>query len=83
MRTIHVAPGSELDRLLEDFSDASVEIERRGIRYRLNRIEPPTDDDIWTNYDPARVDAALVSSAGALAGVDVDALLADLAAQRA
>ena len=83
MRTIHVAPGSELDRLLEDIVDAPVELERGGVRYRVNRIEPSVVADAWATYDPARVDAALLTSAGALTGVDVDALLADLAVQRA
>ncbi len=37
---------------------------------------------IWTHYDPKRVRAALKTSAGALQGVDREALLSDLAVQR-
>jgi hypothetical protein len=38
--------------------------------------------DPWAGYDPERIRAALRRSAGALAGVDRDALLEDLAAAR-
>jgi hypothetical protein len=38
--------------------------------------------EIWADYDPDGVLAGLRASAGALAGVDRDALLADLRSQR-
>ncbi|HET9016729.1 MAG TPA: hypothetical protein VFN57_14110 [Thermomicrobiaceae bacterium] len=41
-RTIHVDPGSELDRLLEEAGDAVVEMEARGVRYRVMRVHDET-----------------------------------------
>lgn len=40
-KTIRVAPGSELDRLLEDVAEMPVELEKGGVRYRLNRVDAP------------------------------------------
>lgn len=42
----------------------------------------PTAQSIWAGYDPDRVRAALEASAGALAGVDLQNLLADIQAER-
>lgn len=44
--------------------------------------DAPESRDIWANYDPQRVRQALRQSAGALAGVDRDALWADIRAAR-
>jgi hypothetical protein len=43
-KTIHVRPDSELDRLLDAVGDVPLELERDGIRYRLNRINAPMAD---------------------------------------
>jgi hypothetical protein len=83
IRTIHVAPGSELDRLLAELAGEAAVLERDGVRYHLNRADDASDVDVWADYDPDKADAALVASAGTLAGVDIDELLSDLAAQRA
>ena len=40
-------------------------------------------EDIWARYDPEQVRRALRQSAGALAGVDREQLLADIRTQRA
>jgi hypothetical protein len=37
---------------------------------------------IWADYDPKNVKAALQQSAGALAGIDREAFLADISASR-
>src|SRR5262249_41549346 len=42
----------------------------------------PQAKDVWAHYDPERARQALRASRGALAGVDRDALLADIHAQR-
>ncbi|HUZ03325.1 MAG TPA: hypothetical protein VMU89_23525 [Thermomicrobiaceae bacterium] len=82
-KTIHVEPGSALDRALDEAGEAAVELERRGVRYRLTRIELPAEErDIWAGYDAERVRAGLRQSADALVGVDRDRLLEDLAGQR-
>jgi hypothetical protein len=50
---------------------------------RTYRIEPQGPfEDIWATYDVARARAGLAASAGALAGVDREQLLADIRAQR-
>ncbi|HVA92792.1 MAG TPA: hypothetical protein VNL71_23470 [Chloroflexota bacterium] len=41
-KTMQVEPGSELDRLLAEADDTAIELERRGVRYRLNRVDTPT-----------------------------------------
>jgi excisionase family DNA binding protein len=44
---------------------------------------PPVEQrDIWADYDPQRVRAALAASAGALRGVDIEQLQDDLADAR-
>jgi hypothetical protein len=83
IRTIHVAPGSELDRLLAELAGDAAVLERDGVRYHLNRADGAPAVDVWADYDPDNADAAFVASAGTLAGVDIDQLLCDLAAQRA
>lgn len=79
-RKIHVTPGSELARLLEEAAVAPLILEKDGERYRLNREEGT--EDIWAGYDPEKVREALMQSAGALAHVDREELLADLHEQR-
>jgi hypothetical protein len=81
MRTIHVEPGCELDLALQDATDEPVVLERRGLRYRLTPLGA-TATVAGTARDPARLEAALTASAGALTGVDIEALLADLGEQR-
>ncbi len=70
-----------LDEVFERVRDRNqpVLVERDGETYRLEKDVP---DDIWKEYDPARVKKALKASAGALKGVDVETLLADLDGQR-
>ncbi len=91
-KTIHVEPGSELDRLLDETGDHPVELERRGARFRITRvgetvdaprIELADEQDIWAGYDSAKVLRAVGVSAGALHGVDTEQLKRDLAEERA
>jgi len=41
-KTVHVEPGSDLDRLLREAEDTPLELERRGVRYRLDRVDAAT-----------------------------------------
>ena len=77
-RRIKVAPGSELARLLEEADEAPLLLEKDGVLYHLAAQE----QDIWADYDPERVRAALKESAGALAGVDTKQLITDIHASR-
>jgi hypothetical protein len=43
--------------------------------------ETPTKLDIWADYDPEKVKQGLQRSAGALAGIDRDALQRDIQSQ--
>ena len=53
-------------------------IEREGQIYRLEleRTQPP--ENIWTHYDPETARRGLREGAGALAGVDREAILCDI-----
>ncbi len=60
----------------------AVVVERAGVRYRLEYEVSPSASELWTTYNPEQVRRALRESAGALAGVDRDALLDDIRAAR-
>jgi|SRR5918999_4381567 hypothetical protein len=59
-----------------------VVVEKEGLLFRLEPEKAPKKPDLWTDYDPQRVRQGLKSSAGALAGVDRDALQKDIHRQR-
>jgi hypothetical protein len=91
MKTFHVEPGSELDRLLDAANEHQIELEKDGVRYRVTRVDAipassrvtlADERDIWAGYDPGRVREGLRKSEGALVSVDRERLLADLAEQR-
>jgi hypothetical protein len=73
--TIPLDPASELARTLAD-ADGPVVLESNGVRYTVDR------EDVFAGYDTEAVRRGLRQSRGALAGVDTEALLADLAEQR-
>ena len=56
----------------------SVLIEREGQIYRLEPERTREPETLWTGYDPEVVRNGLRISAGALAGVDREALLRDV-----
>ena len=56
----------------------AVLIEREGQIYRLELEQAQLPENVWTNYDPEQVRRGLRESAGALAGVDREALLRDI-----
>jgi len=56
----------------------SVLVEREGYIYRLEPEQMQQPEAIWTSYDPQAVRRGLRKSAGALAGVDREALLRDI-----
>lgn len=72
-KRIHIAPDSELARLLEEAGDVPLLLEKDGELYRLSR-----EEDIWAGYDPYKARTALLKSAGALRGVDRERLLNDI-----
>jgi hypothetical protein len=73
-----IEPNGELDRLLDQADEAPLLLVRNGRRYWIRREA----DDPSAGFDPERTRRALRRSAGALAGVDIDRLKADLRKQR-
>lgn len=71
---IHVDPGSEIDKLLDEVDHESVVLVRRGIHYRLTResLEAADPDDIWAGYDPERALAGIRAAAGAWSDIDTE-----------
>lgn len=67
-KTIEVEPGGELDRLLDEATDAPLRLVRGDKRFRVVR-EP---DDIWRGYDAERAIEGIRQAAGAWKGL-VDA----------
>ena len=60
----------------------AIVVERAGQRYRVEIEEAKQPPDVWAGYDVGRVREALRASAGALAGIDREELLADIRSQR-
>lgn len=86
-KMIHVEPGSELDRLLQEAAETTVEFEQRGVRYRITRVSEPggrpslhsaDEHDIWAGYDPEKARAGMHAAAGSWRDIDTDTLKADL-----
>ncbi len=86
-KTIHVEPGSELDRLLQEAAETTVELEQRGMRYRITRVRDTgggpslqlaDEHDIWAGYDPEKARAGMRAAAGSWRDIDTEALKADL-----
>jgi hypothetical protein len=73
-RVIAVKPDEELARVLDAADSTPVIVERDGVQYRVER----QTDDVWADYDPERVREGLRRSAGAFAGIDVEAFKQDL-----
>jgi hypothetical protein len=79
-RTIHVEPGSELDRLLEQVEEEPVEIERGGRRFRVTLREIRSEEldtgtsDLWEGYNPETAMAGILAAAGAWSDIDAEAL---------
>lgn len=71
-RTIRVAPGSELDRLLETLDDTPVELERDGVHYRLDRVEKPSAGTTLSDERIARSIAGIRKAAGVWDDIDAE-----------
>lgn len=68
-RIIHVAPGSELARVIEDLAKGPIELEKDGVRYRVEQISTSDRDDPWADYDPEAARAGIRAAAGAWKGL--------------
>jgi hypothetical protein len=91
-QAIDVATSADLQRLAEQVEQTGQPVPLTRGGQVIAVIEPvPTagphpsphlQGDIWANYDPEKVIAAIHATAGILAGVDREALLADIHAAR-
>lgn len=72
-KTITIDPGSELDHVLDEASEAPILLTRNGVRYRLS-----IEDDPWANYDPEAVRAAVRAIAGTITPEEGERLKAEL-----
>jgi hypothetical protein len=72
--TIHVEPGSEIAELLDKYGDEPLLLVKGSRRFRL---APETlnvkDEDIWADYDPERLKAAVRRLSGTLPDFDAEA----------
>lgn len=75
---VHIAPDSELGRLLDQAAGRTVLLEKAGVRYRL----VPEVEDIWSGYDPAKIRRAVQTSAGSVSPADAERLKAAIYAGR-
>jgi hypothetical protein len=73
-KTIHLTSGGELDRLFEAAKESPLILEKDGIRYRLSR----EDDEVWANYDPDTVLAAIRTAGGTLSREEGEKLKSDM-----
>lgn len=60
--TIQIDPESELARALAEADDDPVILDSNGVRFRVIRLS----EDLWADYDPDQVLAALKAAAGTL-----------------
>jgi hypothetical protein len=75
-KLIEVAPGSEVDRVLEAADAGPVVLDRGGVRYRVVRETGPATDD--SDDDPKDFRKALEETAGSWADLDTDKIIEDI-----
>ncbi len=78
-RRVHIDPGSEIGKLLDEARNRPVLLEKEGVLYRVSEAH---GEDIWAGYDAEAVKKALRQSAGAFAGSDTVQLRRDILLQR-
>jgi hypothetical protein len=77
-KTIPIKPDSEIAQLLKRAAEEPALLEVNGTRFRVESEE----SDLFANNDPERALAALDRAAGSWKGIDAEALIAELRAQR-
>lgn len=71
-KPIPIVDESDLVRLLDDAPEEPVFIERRGVVYRLARVDET--EDIWANYDPERSRRILHDMAGSISQEEAEVM---------
>ncbi len=78
-RRIHIEPGTEIGKLLDEVGSGPMLLEKDGVIYSASEAK---DEEIWSGYDPLAVKEALRQSAGAFAGMDTEQWKRDVRAGR-
>ena len=76
---IPIEPDSEVDRFIMQARERPIVTASHGMRFRIVRDQT---SDLFADYDPERVLAALADVRGILAGVDIEKLKQDLREER-
>ena len=72
-KRIRVNSDTNLEQILEEARSSNILLEKDGVTYRLEEA-----GDIWREYDPEKVRAALAATAGSWGDMDTDTLLSNL-----
>ena len=81
VRTIEIAPGSDLARLLDEAEGAPLVMIRDGRRYRVEPEAPaeqPEARDPWADYDPAKLRAGIEAAAGSISPEEAERWIEDI-----
>jgi len=79
IRTIHVEPNSDLGRILDEADDVAIELEKDGVRYRLDRVrasDRPSVEQIERSI------AGIRRAAGAWRDINAEELKASIRERR-
>lgn len=76
LKILHVEPGSEIARLLDGAAESPLVLETAGVHYRIVRID--VGDDMWIEYDPEAVRAAVRETTGSWRDIDAEELKAHI-----
>jgi hypothetical protein len=76
---IRVASASDLAHALDTAALWPVLVEKDGVLYRIDRVDV---DDVWVDYDPSAIRAAIAATAGSWANIDAEELKTRLARAR-
>lgn len=75
LNRISVPPDSELAHFLDKAGDTPLLLEKDGMLFRVTKEATVHE---WEGYDPARVKAAILKTAGSWADIDTDAFMNQL-----
>ena len=77
-KLIHIEPAGETGKLLKLVGGKPITVESNGVRYWIEREE----QDLFNDYDPAQVLAALRKGIGLYEGVDIEKFKREIWEQR-
>jgi hypothetical protein len=81
-KVIHVEPGSELDRALDEAGETPIELEKDGARYRLDRVNATESIDRPSAAQVALSIEGIRKAAGSWSDIDAEAFKAYIRERR-